>query len=48
MLRALQIGLTLSDLDYLDFSEVTNILIEHGNDGSEYARIATQEDMDRF
>lgn len=48
VLRALQIGLTLPDLDFLEYSDVTNLLIERGNDDCEYTRLASQEDMDRF
>ena len=48
VLRALQVGLALSDLDYLEYSDLTNILIEHSNDDCEYAKIASQEDMDKF
>ena len=36
MLRALQVGLKLSDLDYLEVGEVVDILIEQGNDDFNY------------
>ena len=48
MLRALQVGLSLSDLDYLETGEVTNLIIERNNDGCQYRQLATQEDMDSF
>lgn len=48
MLRALQVGLSLSDLDFLEYGEVTNIIIEHANDNCEYQQIASQADFDRF
>ena len=48
MLRALQVGLTLSDLDFMEYGEVTSLLIEHGNDNCDYQQLATQEDFDRF
>jgi len=47
-LRALQIGLRLSDLDELTEGQVLDILIESGNDSAEYGYEATQEDMDAF
>lgn len=48
LLRALQVGLSLSDLDTLEYGEVVDIIIESANDNCEYAQKATQEDMDRF
>lgn len=48
VLRALQVGLSLSDLDYLETGEVTNLIIERNNDGCQYRQLATQEDMDSF
>lgn len=48
VLRALQIGLTLSDLDFLEQGEVTDLIIEHNNDSCKYNQLATQEDIDRF
>jgi len=48
VLRALQVGLTLSDLDFMEYGEVTNLLIEHANDDCEYQQVATQADFDRF
>jgi hypothetical protein len=47
-MRALQAGLSLSDLDALDVGAVLDILTEGANDGAEYNRVATQEDMDRL
>ena len=37
ILRALQVGLKLSDLDFLETGEVIDILIERGNDDFNYA-----------
>ena len=48
VLRALQAGLTLSDLDQLDEGMVTDIIIEAGNDHEHYDDVATQEAFDRF
>lgn len=47
-LRALQVGLRLSDLDELEEGQVMDIIVESGNDSAEYDLIATQEDMDAF
>lgn len=47
-LRALQVGLRLSDLDELEEGQVMDIIIESGNDSAEYDFVATQEDMDDF
>ena len=48
LLRALQIGLTLEDLDYIDYGTLQDILTEKSNDDYDYDIIATQEDMDKF
>lgn len=48
ILRALQIGLTLSDLDELTVGDVMDILVEHANDDYEYPKKATQADFERF
>lgn len=47
-LRALQVGLTLSDLDCIGYGAVTDILIEAGNDNCDWQRVATQKDFDAF
>lgn len=48
ILRALQIGLKLSDLDNITLGELVDILIESENDGYEYPIKATQEDFRSF
>lgn len=48
LLRTVQIGLTLADLDFLEYGTVMDMLTEAANDGCNYCEIATQEDMDRF
>lgn len=48
LLRAFQIGLTLDDLDGLEYGIVVDMMTESSNDGCEYDRIATQEDFDAF
>ncbi|MCH3943064.1 MAG: hypothetical protein WAY93_05695 [Atopobiaceae bacterium] len=48
MLRCLQLGLSLSDLDSLEIGEVLDMQTEAMNDGEEYDQLATQDDFDRF
>lgn len=48
MLRVLQNGLRLDDLDNLTLGMVYDIFTESGNDSCEYKRIATQADFDAF
>lgn len=48
MLRCLQIGLRLSDLDNIDYGQVMDLLIEGGNDSCNYKIVATQDDFDTF
>lgn len=48
MLRAFQTGLTMSDLEQLNYGDVMDIMVESMNDSAEYKELATQEDFDRF
>lgn len=48
VLRAYQIGLSMSDLDSLEYGFVVDMLTEAANDDCEYSIVATQEDFDRF
>lgn len=48
LLRCYQAGLSLPDLHCLDYGMVIDIMIEAGNDGCEYAQLASQKDFDRF
>lgn len=48
VLRAIQVGLSLADLDYLDYGELVDIITESGNDNEEYQEVATQADYDQF
>lgn len=47
-LRAIQLGLNLSELDRLNYGDVIDMITEHGNDSHDYKAVATQEDFDRF
>ena len=48
LLRCIQIGIPMSDLDYLDMGMILDIMTESGNDTIEWDAVATQEDFDRF
>ena len=48
ILRALQIGLKLSDLDNITMGELVDILIERENDEYEYPIKPTQDDFRSF
>lgn len=48
MLRCLQVGLTIDDLDKLDIGLVNDIFVEMANDREKYDYLATQEDMNNF
>ena len=48
VLRCLQIGLRLTDLDLIDEGMAYDMMVESGNDSAEYKVMATQEDMNRF
>lgn len=48
LLRCLELGLRISDLDLLDYGTVQDMIIERGNDREDYDYKATQEDFDRF
>lgn len=45
---ALSLGLTIHDLEYLEYGTVLDLMIEKGNNQHKYAELATQEDFDRF
>ena len=48
MLRCLQIGLSLRDLDLVTEGMVIDMANERANDDSEWEEVATQEEMDKF
>lgn len=48
VLRAVQMGLSLDDLDGLEYGAVLDMMTESSNDECEYDSIATQEDFDKF
>ena len=56
VLRCIQVGLRLPDLDFLDYGTCIEILLENGRDykiteneaRNDSVRVATQADYDRF
>lgn len=48
LLRSLEIGLSIRNLDYLIIGMVMDIWTEKGNDSVKYDNLATQEDFDKF
>ncbi|MFR7474345.1 MAG: hypothetical protein ACLUVV_07085 [Christensenellales bacterium] len=48
MLRCVQIGLSVVDLERLSLGMVYDMMTEYNNDDVQYPYIATQEDMDRL
>lgn len=50
LLRCVQIGLSIGELDLLTIGLVNEMYAESGNDEcqSEYSQLASQEDFDRF
>lgn len=48
LLRALEVGLHVADLDYLPMGMVLDLLIEKINDDYEYPYVATDADIDRL
>ena len=48
LLRCVQLGLSIRDLDLLTIGMVNDMYVESRNDEHKYAVVATQEDMDRF
>lgn len=48
LLRAAQMGLSIADLDSLEYGTVADMMTESGNDTVPYNYVATQEDFDRW
>lgn len=47
LLRCVQLGLSIRDLDLLTIGMVNDMYVESRNDEHKYAVVATQEDFDR-
>ena len=48
LLRCVQLGLSMADLELLSIGLINNMYAESRNDDCKYAQLATQEDFDRF
>ena len=48
LLRAVQAGISISDMDILTIGEVIDMYMERSNDNETYAYVAGQDDFDRF
>lgn len=48
MLRAVQLGISIRDLDLLTIGMINEMYAEAENDKLDLPVLATQEDMDRF
>ena len=48
LLRCMEVGISIPDLDLLTIGLVMDIWTEKGNDGETYAYAAQQSDFDRF
>lgn len=48
MLRCVQLGLSIQDLDLLTIGMVEEMMIESQNDIYPYKQLASQSDMDKF
>lgn len=48
LLRCVQLGLSIHDLDLLTIGMVNDMYAESRNDDVKYAELATQEDFDIF
>lgn len=48
MLRCKELGLSVFELEHIDFGLVLDMLTERSNDDYKYPYKATQEDFDKF
>lgn len=48
LLRASQIGLSMTDLEYITIGMVLDMYTELANDSEKYPELATQADFDAF
>ena len=48
LLRCVQLGISIRDLDLVTIGMVNDMYAESGNDEHKYKQIATQEDFDKF
>lgn len=48
LLRCVQLGISIRDLDLLTIGMVNDMYAESNNDDCKYARVANQSDFDNF
>lgn len=48
LLRCVELGLSMADLDHLDIGMILEMFAEKSNDSIEYAELADAEDVARF
>lgn len=48
LLRCVELGLSMSDLDELSVGTVNDMFVEKSNDNCDWEELASQEDFDRF
>ncbi len=48
LLRCVELGISIADLDLLSIGLVLDMWIEKANDGVKYRQVASQEHFDRF
>ena len=48
LLRCVQLGLSMADMELLSIGLVNDMYTEQMNDGYRYCELGTQADMDRF
>lgn len=48
LLRCVELGISIRDLELLSIGMVNDMFIEKSNDECEYKEVATQEDFDKF
>jgi len=48
LLRCVQLGISIRDLDLLSIGLVNDMYAESGNDNYKYKQLADQDDFDRF
>jgi hypothetical protein len=48
LLRCVQLGISIPELDFLEYGEVLDMMTESANDSYKYKQVASQSDFDRF
>lgn len=48
LLRCVEVGLSMDDLEELSVGMVNDMFVEKSNDSYDWKQLASQEDMDKF